>query len=203
VRVAHRYHDAKWMPAAHRWPQLDASPAYGIGTHTMDHIFGMAKSSLGLKPGQARALELDFLRLAMAIANCRRAGHSARGYLLVLAPGVRQRVATWIKKYRTGSDVCCLLHNCTPSELAALRREKAQNAAGVTSARSGAGRRLSTAYLGMKIGEKALKRRIVRAEPGVQTCKEELDCLMDVKWDFRGVVPNGRAASSQLATEIG
>lgn len=63
----------------------------------MKHVFGMAKSSLDLRGGKGRNLELDFLRLVYAVQHFQRAGDLAQGYLVVLGDGMSQRVKAWAK----------------------------------------------------------------------------------------------------------
>jgi hypothetical protein len=59
------------------------------------HILGMAKSSLTLKGAKAPKLELDFFKLAFAVAAFRAVGEQAIGYLQVLALPARDRALGW------------------------------------------------------------------------------------------------------------
>ena len=156
----------------------------------MKHVFGMAKSSLDFKGAKAPKLELDFLRLAYVVANYRRAGEEAQGYLLVLGPEIQARVGIWIAKYGASDSVACISHTITDSERKGLALEKVSNVAGMVAGAQGKepGRQ-SDATLGHELGERALRAAILAAEPLVNDLTSAGDLPLGIRWDFYGVVP--------------
>lgn len=155
----------------------------------MKHIFGMAKSSLDLKPAKSRNLELDFIRLVYAVQHYQRNGCKAHGYLVVLSNAIAHRVAVWAKKYDAQSLVTCLPYPILPEEREVLDREKAANVEGMIAGtqRETVGRR-SDAVAGRKIGEHALRDAILQAEPLVQDLTDSKQMPFRIRWDFYGTV---------------
>jgi hypothetical protein len=98
----------------------------------MKRVFGMAKSPLDLRGGKGRNLELDFLRLVYAVEHCRTSDlEEAQGYLLVITTGILSTVGGWVQKYDAADCVKILNAPLTAEDMDSLRREKAENAAGI------------------------------------------------------------------------
>ncbi len=116
------------------------------------HVLGMAKSSLCLKGAKASKLELDFFKLAFAVAKLRASGDEAVGYLLVLSTAARERAVGWVTKYQTGDAVVVLYTAPDDAELVALAAEKARNAAGLLATPDAERAELSLASLGRELG---------------------------------------------------
>jgi len=150
----------------------------------------MAKSSLTLKGAKASKLELDFFKLAFAVAALRASGEQATGYLQVLAEPVRDRAIGWVNKYSTGDAVIVLFAVPNDMELAALAAEKARNALGLLSIsdEQSAEESLSLALLGEKLGEEALAIAVKRRHPSVFRITDRQRFPQHIDWDFYGTV---------------
>lgn len=155
----------------------------------MKHLFGMAKSSLDLRGGKGRNLELDFLRLVYAVQHHQRRGEEAHGYLAVLDAALADRAAAWAKKYDAESLVTCVACRISSEEQAVLRREKAANVDGMIAGtqRDAVGSR-SEAFEGRRIGERGLRRLILEAEPDVREVTDPTRMPFGIRWDFYGTV---------------
>jgi hypothetical protein len=150
----------------------------------MKRIFGMAKSPEDLRGAKGRNLELDFLRLVYAVEHFRVSGEEAQGYLLVLADKIRTRVAGWINKYDAGNCVELVVAVLTPEEARVLAEEKERNRQGNA---PGADPSLAVAAVGKRLGEEALRKRVLSVEPSV-TDLTDAEAPFDVQWDFYGIV---------------
>jgi hypothetical protein len=152
------------------------------------HILGMAKSSLDLKGAKAPKLELDFFKLAFAVAALRGSGEQAVGYLLVLAIAARDRALGWSEKYATDDAVVVLYRAPAEADLASLAVEKTRNAHGILSTRNAehADRTLSLAPFGAKLGESVLAREILTRHPSVIRITDPQRFPQRIDWDFYG-----------------
>lgn len=149
----------------------------------------MAKSSLDLRGGKSRNLELDFLRLVYAVQHHHQHGDEAHGYLAVLDDDAAQRVNVWEKKYEAEALVTCVLCQVPDDDLQALQREKASNVEGMiagTHCRT-TGRR-SEASVGRRVGEQALRDAILKAEPLVCEITDTRQMPFGIHWDFYGTI---------------
>ena len=161
------------------------------------HVLGMAKSSLCLKGAKASKLELDFFKLAFAVAKLRAANEHAIGYLQVLSTTARARADGWIDKYQTGDAVVVLYAAPDDAELVALVAEKARNAAGLLATPNAERAGLSLASLGRELGESALALEITSRHPSVVRVENKSSFPQQIDWDFYGlVVQSADAASS-------
>jgi len=152
----------------------------------MKYIVGMAKSSLDARGGKGRNLELDFLRLLLAVRHLGCGGNSARGYLLVLNASLGRRAQRWHKKYAAGSQVSILIGELDPATRALLETEKQANARGFLPKSLAPQSGDSVAALGRKIGEDLLRAEILKLEPGVREANGTGP--FRVNWDFFGTV---------------
>ena len=158
------------------------------------HILGMAKSSLTLKGAKGPKLELDFFKLAFAVAALRASGEPAIGYLQVLAAPVRDRAIGWTTKYAVGAAVVVLYAAPTEDEFISLAAEKAGNALGLLSTpdADNADETLSLATLGEMLGESALAREITTRHPGVIRINDSNFFPQRIRWDFYGTVSDNQ-----------
>ena len=151
----------------------------------MRYVFGMAKSSLDTRGGKGRSLELDFVRLVLAVRTEAAAGNTAHGYLLVLDERVAARARLWQQKYEAEQCVTVLTHEVTGALQKSLRGEKRRTAPAVTkpAAAPAAG---SVASLGEALGERELRAAIREREPGVVECAPDVEPTLGIRWDFYG-----------------
>ena len=152
------------------------------------HILGMAKSSLCLKGAKASKLELDFFKLAFAVAKLRAAGEEPIGYLQVLSARARDRAVGWIAKYQTGDAVVVLYAVPDEAELVALTAEKARNAASLLATANAGRAGLSLASLGRALGESALAREVFSRHPAIARVDVRSQFPQRIDWDFYGLV---------------
>ncbi len=151
------------------------------------HILGMAKSSLSLSGAKGPKLELDFLKLAYAIAALEAQGETARGYLLVLDPKAVIRARTWISKYGTGERIEVLYRALADAELNALSAEKSRHTEGMiagTLNQDVGGR--SVAYYGKRLGEDSLREALQAKFPKLRDLTLSCQLPLGVLWDFYG-----------------
>jgi hypothetical protein len=154
----------------------------------MKHIFGMAKRCLDLNGAKAQKLELDYLRLVYAVRELRRLGNDAQGYLLVMTPGIKQRVAAWQRKYQGEDAVVVETAKLNEQQLKLLESEVKANIEGMVAGTLGqnvAGR--SNANVGGQIGEEQLKLLIEMYEPGVVRSSNAQEFPFQIKWDYYGI----------------
>ena len=152
------------------------------------HVLGMAKSSLCLKGAKASKLELDFFKLAFAVAGLRASGEQAVGYLQVMSTAARDRAGGWVAKYQTGEAVVILYAAPDDAELVALAAEKVRNAAGLLATPDAERAGLSLALLGRKLGESALAREVLSRHPTVARVEDKSRFPQRIDWDFYGLV---------------
>jgi hypothetical protein len=151
------------------------------------HILGMAKSHMDLKGAKGPKLELDFLKIAYALAHLNAIGESGKGYLLVLTQAIGKRANAWTKKYGTGDSIEILVGNLTVRELDALREEKRKNREGMISGSQGnevEGK--SNADAGGEIGETKLREEIQKRHPHVSRIDDPRKYPLGIDWDFYG-----------------
>ena len=162
-------------------------------------MLGMAKRHLDLRGAKGPKLELDFLRLVVAVRDLRSAGNEAQGYLLVLTNDIGGRVATWVSKYRAGDAVQILRSELSTDRLAQIRREVESNIQGMAAKFLGkdvAGR--SDASFGAGLLETELREVIGKREHGVvQVCDPAL-LPFGIRWDLYGT----RAAQSAVSAGV-
>lgn len=172
----------------YRQPEIDRLEGNRTRERLMKRIFGMAKSPLDLRGAKGRNLELDFLRLVYAVEHFRASGDEAQGYLLVMAESIRMRVAEWIRKYDAADCVELVVTVLSPEQASLLAQEKARNRQGNA---PGADRALAVAADGKRLGEVALRRHVLAAEPAV-TEVQDGQAPFGIRWDFYGLVRSGR-----------
>jgi len=156
------------------------------------YVFGMAKSSLDTRGGKGRNLELDFVRLVLAVRTMTADGSTAHGYLLVLDDRVASRVRSWQRKYAALDLVSVLVHTATVAEQESLCEEKRLNALAITTQKPTLPS-ASVASLGEAIAEKALRAAIHESEPGVVEAPPDTALPLGVRWDFFGTRNQGGA----------
>ena len=150
----------------------------------------MAKSSLDCRPAKSRNLELDFLRLLLAVTRARAAGDLAQGYLLVLHPTLARRIEAWQKKYGAEGAVTILKPPVSPEQAELLASEKRANARGMAVAYTNEfGSENSSAAYGQRLGESLLREQMCVLEPGVT--ESSTSAPLGVRWDFFGVGESG------------
>jgi hypothetical protein len=155
----------------------------------MRHVLGMAKRHLDLRGAKGPKLELDFLRLAVAVAALRRRGDDAKGYLLVMTPAIKERTGAWAKKYETGDTIEVVVPPLTSEEIDHVRAEVRANVDGMVAGTQGQpadGR--SDARRGSQLAEDKLRAFIETHEPGVQPVRDRSRVPLDIRWDFYGIV---------------
>jgi hypothetical protein len=161
------------------------------------HVLGMAKSSLCLKGAKASKLELDFFKLAFAVAQLRATNEQAVGYLQVLSAAARDRAVGWIAKYQTGDAVNILYAAPDDAKLVTLAAEKVRNAAGLLATPNADRASLSLASFGRELGESALLQEVLARHPTVERVEDRSRFPQRIDWDYYGVVPGpGRALRS-------
>lgn len=165
----------------------------------MKYVLGMAKSSLDTRGGKGRNLELDFVRLVLAVRTCLARNIDARGYLLVLDDRVAGPAIRWREKYEAQDFVTILVYEPTVEERARLRDEKGRNAAGITPAGT-ALPTASSAPIGEELAERALRVAVRKREEKLNLAPEGVTPPLRVRWDLFGVVdcdaPSGRAEAT-------
>ena len=157
-------------------------------TEVVKHVLGMSKSHLDLKGAKAPKLELDFLRLVYAVKHLRARGGCANGYLIVMTKDICKRANSWIKKYEVCDNTIVIdVAELSTDDRKALEAEKKSNIAGmVAGSLGGTVGNQSNAVLGKQFGEDALRKLIMRQEPGVQEKKDEGEFPLGIRWDFYG-----------------
>jgi len=147
----------------------------------------MAKRLLGLRGAKAPKLELDFLRLAVAVSKLRRKREKAQGYLLVLKPEIENRAKAWARKYGVRDAVTVLRARLSAKELAMIEDEVKRNKDGMVDGTRGlAVRGRSSAVEGGRLCEARLARSIRNHEPGVVRVRMGRRPL-GIRWDYYGV----------------
>lgn len=148
----------------------------------------MAKRHLDLRGAKGPKLELDFLRLAVAVARLRQDGDDAKGYLLVMTPTIRKRTEAWVTKYETEDTVEVVSIDLTESELRQLKAEVSANTEGMMLGTQGrpVGNR-SNARSGGHLAEDKLRAMIEDREPGMQRVNDPSKFPLKVQWDYYGV----------------
>lgn len=152
----------------------------------MRYVLGMAKSSLDTRGGKGRNLELDFVRLVLAVRTKIAGGADAHGYLMVLDERVKARACNWRQRYEAKDLVTVLVHDATVDEQEVLREEKRLNALAITT-HSAASPSASVASFGEKIGEDALRTAIWQREGDVEENPLGIAAPLGVRWDFFGI----------------
>lgn len=144
----------------------------------MLHVFGMAKSFVGVKPGQAKSLEENFLKLEKAIETVQSGGETAHGYILVLGESPERRLRGWTARRGLDHHLTILRPQLTPREDRLLQEEKQRM-------RSRSKPSDSSASFGGPLAEKLLEAEIRRRHRGIQKKK---GLQLGVSRDFYGVV---------------
>ena len=148
----------------------------------MQHIFGMAKSSLNPDGAKRQKMELDFLRLVYA---CRLYPDS-KAYLVVTTDKLKSTTAKWAKKYEAVDVVH--VEALPPAVLAAhlpyLLREKAGNKAGMAAASATMEYKKDecNANIGKELCEKFLGELIQRSHPTSQ--HQTAGHPLGISWDY-------------------
>ena len=152
----------------------------------MQHVFGMAKSSLNLDGAKRQKLELDYLRLVYA---CRMLPGS-KAYLVVASDKIKKTVQSWEKKYQSAECVDVLLlepHLITVDFVA----EKARNKTGMAMAASLIGefdKADCSGSIGETVCEKYLAEIITKRLKGNVIQEFNFHKFpLKVKWDYYGI----------------
>lgn len=153
----------------------------------MRYVLGMAKSSLDTRGGKGRNLELDFVRLVLAVRTRIATGATAHGYLLVLDERVAARACGWREKYEAKDLVTVFVYAATASEHASLLAEKRLNAAAITSPGSSLPSE-SAALVGQNIAENALRLAIEAKESVKPEAPAGFEWPLHVRWDYFGII---------------
>lgn len=155
----------------------------------MKYILGMAKSNLDLNGAKRQKMELDFLRIVYAVKELRLEGNVAQGYFLVMTKDLVDTIEQWKEKYKAGDSIIAGFPRLTDKQKRSISIEKSDNVQGMllgTSGKSVAGR--SSANIGKRMGEGALKKMIRRYEPNVKENYDQKLFPLGLKWDFYGIV---------------
>lgn len=150
----------------------------------MRTIYGMAKSYSNLKGSKVRGLELDFLRLALAID---RDEFCTGAYLVAPLPQKSgdSLVSEWNGKYGLGKPVMFLEAILTEDEERLLHEEKARN----RRSNQIKGSLHSNASYGEKLIERKLKEHVEHRHARVDARPHFTAPVMPhVKWDFFGIL---------------
>ncbi len=155
------------------------------------HVLGMAKSNLNLKPGQATRLELDFFKLAFAVAALQSKGDNAIGYLQVLWQTSFIRANGWKAKYGLTNQTLIVLPipELTSEEYIMLETEKQGNAESIVPIASIKQNALhpSSAPIGTQLAENALARQIEFLHPSIKRFNDKELFPNKIHWDFYGI----------------
>ncbi|MEO7360464.1 MAG: hypothetical protein ABI120_09040 [Gemmatimonadaceae bacterium] len=154
----------------------------------------MAKSNLDLRGAKAPKLELDVLRLIVAVRDLRKDGNSAEGYVLVLHQRVQNRVGSWLVKYGALDCIICECGDLHETERADVIAEKERNAGAARDAvRTNKRSRMASANRGRDLGEAALERSIRSKEQGVIALGDRKKSPLSIDWDFFGTIDDIRS----------
>lgn len=149
----------------------------------------MAKRHLDLEGAKAPKLELDFLRLHVAVTRIRERGERAQGFLAVTTEKIASRVGRWIDKYQTTDTVQLHIMGLSDDELRAMELEVRANREGMIAGATGStvlGK--SCAQVGGDIGERKLREIIKKHAPSVEEVDDPRRLPLGVRWDFYGVL---------------
>ena len=155
----------------------------------MRHVLGMAKRHLDLKGAKAPKLELDYLRLMVAVRQLRQRGHDAAGYLLVMTPTIKRRTQTWASKYGAKDEVQVLVATLTSRRQRQVQVEVMLNKGGmIDGSRGRPVRGRSDARKGARWAERQLCALIEKHELGVRRISDSNRFPLRIQWDYYGVV---------------
>jgi hypothetical protein len=153
------------------------------------YIVGMAKSSLNLKGGKLRNLELDYLRLIQASQNCKYP-NKIIPYLLVWNEKIKKVIENkWNKKYKVG-DGKIFIFTFDEKDSAvnkSILQEKENNKKGITEN----SKELSGASYSKETLENYLKNLIESRLKDINTYKKKEKSkkeLIDINWDYFEVI---------------
>jgi hypothetical protein len=155
----------------------------------MRHVLGMAKRHLDLTGAKAPKLELDYLRLLVAVRELHQLGQDAVGYLLVMTPAIKGRTQTWATKYRAKDEVQIAVATFTSRRQRQVEAEARSNRRGmIDGSRGKPVRGRSDARKGARWAERQLCALIERHEVGVRRISDSKSYPLGIRWDYYGVV---------------
>ena len=151
----------------------------------MQHVFGMAKSSLNLDGAKRQKLELDYLRLVYACHMW----PGSKAYLMVTSKDIEVTTVAWAKKYQAQGVVKVL--QLEPDLLTpAFVAEKARNKKGMAASLAGTFDKVDcTASIGEAVCETHLANVITALLAGnVAREPDYTKHPLGVKWDYYGTI---------------
>ncbi len=140
----------------------------------MRHVLGMAKRHLDLNGAKAPKLELDYLRLLVAVRQLRQQGQDAAGYLLVMTSAIKRRAHAWASKYGANDEVQVVVATLT------ARRQRQSRGRPV--------RGRSDARKGGRLAERQLSAFIEKREPRVRRITDSKNLPLGIRWDYYGII---------------
>ena len=147
------------------------------------YIIGMAKSSLSLKGGCVRNLELDVLRILNCIEKATEQDKNIIGYMLVYDDAVKQRIEKWLPNYnfayRDKLKIETFKGKFSKDKIEIIFAEKAENAKWAN----------SVANKSKKLTEDLLKKIICddMHNLGFEIDNEQIELPINIQWDFCGI----------------
>ncbi|MBN1855705.1 MAG: hypothetical protein JW846_01975 [Dehalococcoidia bacterium] len=159
----------------------------------MRHVLGIASAALAAGDPAFRTLELDFLRLAYAVAHLNAKGDDTCGYIVVLRQEIRDVLRRLRAKYEVGDGVNIVFASLLVSDMTRL-----SDASDLLQSddSSGAGRDIAR-----EVALSSLRREVFDREPCVEELVSTVTLPFDVAWDFYGVVRDD-SLQSESAVEM-
>jgi hypothetical protein len=149
----------------------------------------MAKRHLDLNGAKAPKLELDYLRLLVAVRQLRQQGQDAAGYLLVMTSAIKRRAHAWASKYCAKDEVQVVVATLTPRRQRQVQAEVRANRIGmVEGSRGRPVRGRSDARMGGRLAERQLSAFIEKREPHVRKITDSKDLPLGIQWDYYGII---------------
>ena len=155
----------------------------------MRHVLGMAKRHLDLNGAKAPKLELDYLRLLVAVRQLRQQGQDAAGYLLVMTSAIKRRAHAWASKYGANDEVQVVVATLTARRQRQVQAEARTNRVGmVEGSRGRPVRGRSDARKGGRLAERQLSAFIEKREPRVRRITDSKNLPLGIRWDYYGII---------------
>lgn len=151
----------------------------------MRYVVGMVGSSPNSLGGKSCGVELDFVRLALAVRTLNVDGSTAHGYLLVPAERDVARARHWQRKY-SALDLVTIFRHDSRVDMDGCPREEKRPDAPEVSWRALSLPSASSAPPGEMDAREALCCAIRGNEPGVVEAFPGTPAPFDVRWDYFG-----------------
>lgn len=151
----------------------------------MRYVVGMVGSSPNSTGGKRRGVELDFVRLVLAVRTLHVGGSTAHGYLLAPDERVAARARSWQRKY-AATDLVTIFRHDSSVEMEGCPREETRPDAPEMTWKALSLSLASSAPPGEMDAREALCRAIRGNEPGVTEASSATPAPFGVRWDYFG-----------------